>query len=71
MGVMEKIMEIYNKLKSDLENTGLVINNDRGVSNVIILALAEAFENGMLKGEEKGLEESIKVLQRTYEDIKS
>ncbi|PLR99574.1 hypothetical protein [Bacillus sp. T33-2] len=62
MSDTDKIIDIYRNLKSNLEKTGLVVDNT-GVSNLIILALSEAFDEGIEKGKKIGLNNVIEALK--------
>jgi hypothetical protein len=64
-------MEIFNRLKISLEETGLVINNDKGASNLIIIALAEAFQEGIKKGEISGRIKVMDNFQEVFNQLKN
>ena len=71
MSHRDKVMEIYNRLKGELEEKGLIINNDKGAANVIIIALSEAFYDGIEKGELSGKLKTLDLLDEKISELKS
>lgn len=71
MSHIDKVMEIFNRLKVNLEETGLVVNNDKGASNLIIIALAEAFQEGIEKGEISGRIKAMDNFQEVFNQLKN
>lgn len=70
MNRVDKVMEIYNALKNNLEETGLVINNEKGVANLIILALSESFGQGFEEGEISGRIKAIDNFKEVIDNLR-
>jgi hypothetical protein len=69
MSHIDKVMEIFNRLKIDMEKNGLVISNEKGNSNLMILALSEAFTHGIEIGEISGKVKTVEEIERRLEGI--
>jgi hypothetical protein len=64
----KEVDEISKRLLQTLRDKGHNINNDNGASNTIILAIAEAYGEGLEKGEKSGW---IKAFDKVEESVKN
>lgn len=66
----DKVLVIYNKLKEDLGELDLKINSNTGISNRIILAIAEAMSEGIEIGETSGRNKALGDLKSFIFEMK-